>query len=284
MHALLAARDRADVGRSEWSLAGLEQEWSATSFSLEADAVVCELADGSLGGYGAMRPMHTVAAVMPGLEGRGIGSLLLGWAEGRERELGREQHRQAIASGNDAARGLLADAGYAYERSYDRMSIALEDAPPATSVPGVLVRLPRLPQDAHAIHAIDAESFADAGDYLPMTFEEFEEQCLSGAVLARELSGVAVEGGKVVGFLLAERWPEEHAGFVSALGVQPSHQRRGIGTALLTSALALFAAEGLREGLLGVASSNPEALRLYERLGMRSQYRFDAYQRPVARG
>jgi hypothetical protein len=42
-----------------------------------------------------------------------------------------------------------------------------------------------------------------------------------------------------------------------------------------------FASAGLREAQLGVASDNPRALRLYERVGMSARFRVDTYQRPV---
>jgi RimJ/RimL family protein N-acetyltransferase len=36
---------------------------------------------------------------------------------------------------------------------------------------------------------------------------------------------------------------------------------------------------GLREVRLGVASYNPRALHVYERLGMTERFRFDSYER-----
>lgn len=38
---------------------------------------------------------------------------------------------------------------------------------------------------------------------------------------------------------------------------------------------------GLREVRLGVASYNPRALHVYERLGMTERFRFDVYERPA---
>lgn len=42
-----------------------------------------------------------------------------------------------------------------------------------------------------------------------------------------------------------------------------------------------FAAAGLMEAQLGVASDNPNALRLYERVGMSPRLRFYTYERPL---
>jgi mycothiol synthase len=83
-----------------------------------------------------------------------------------------------------------------------------------------------------------------------------------------------------VAFLLARRRDEEGVGFVAILAVDPEHQRRGIGSILLQSAFAGFAVAGLREAMLMVASDNPQALRVYERVGMIVQLQFDIYERP----
>ena len=87
--------------------------------------------------------------------------------------------------------------------------------------------------------------------------------------------------GEIAGFLLSQRWDDEQAGFISILAVHPDHQRRGLASALLRQAFAGFAAAGLREAQLSVASSNPRGLRLYERLGMTPRFRFDVYERPT---
>jgi ribosomal protein S18 acetylase RimI-like enzyme len=63
--------------------------------------------------------------------------------------------------------------------------------------------------------------------------------------------------------------------------VHPEHRGRGLGAALLLDAFARFAAAGLTEAQLGVASDNPRALRLYERVGMYPRFQVDVYERPV---
>jgi ribosomal protein S18 acetylase RimI-like enzyme len=84
-----------------------------------------------------------------------------------------------------------------------------------------------------------------------------------------------------VGFLLSRRWVHEGVGFVDLLGVAPEERRRGLGAALLSTAFAAYAAEGLREAQLGVASDNPRALALYERVGMTARHRIDVLEKPI---
>jgi ribosomal-protein-alanine N-acetyltransferase len=92
---------------------------------------------------------------------------------------------------------------------------------------------------------------------------------------------VAVRADQIVGFLLARRWTAPPVGFVDILAVHPDHQRSGIATALLAEAFWLFSEAGLEDAQLGVASTNPRALRVYEKLGMTPRFRYDTYEKPV---
>lgn len=278
---LLLARDLADLGFADFTLADLQEEWNMSGFQLEADAVLCEDADGTLIGYGAIRRTQALGAVAPEHERRGGGALLLGWLEARERELGRHVHRQAIVNGSRRAEELLNRAGYRYEASYSRMVRTLERLPPIASIPGVEFRDPDVAGDARAIYRLDADSFADSPDYQPMSFETFVAHHLEVHDFAPALSVVAERGTELIGFLLTRLWREEAAGHVDVLAVGPTQQGRGVGTAMVRRALARYAAAGLREAQLGVASTNPRALRLYERLGMSARFRIDVYAKPV---
>jgi ribosomal protein S18 acetylase RimI-like enzyme len=92
---------------------------------------------------------------------------------------------------------------------------------------------------------------------------------------------VVIEGEEIVGFLLAGRRPKDRVAYVHILAVAPERQNRGLGTSMLQSAFAAFAEAGLREVRLGVASYNPRALHVYERLGMIERFRYHVYERPV---
>jgi len=221
--------------------------------------------------------------VAPDHEGRGIGSGLLEWAERRERELGRTCHRQWVAAGDQSAEALLRRAGYTRVRSYWRMVRELVDEPAPAPLPGLTLRPPEVDRDAEALHALDAASFAATADYRPESFEEFRAEHLLAHDLDPALSAVAEDGERIVGFLLARNRPDEGVGFIDLLAVAPDRQRQGLGAMLLRTAFAACAASGLREAQLGVASDNPRALSLYERVGMSPRFRSDIYERPVLR-
>lgn len=283
MLAVVAARELADLGVQVYTLEELRDEWRASEIDLERDARIVESGDGRIVAYASVQRPGSMAVVAPDHEGRGIGSRLLKWTEERERAQGREQHRQWAAAANQSARALLTGAGYRRTRSNWRMTAPLDRVRGPVDAPaGVLLRPVDVDRDAVALHALDDAAFFGFPDYVPESPEEFRKGHLEAHGFDPVLSLVAEQEGRMVGSLLARRRPHEPVGWVAILAVDPDHQGRGIGTALLTNAFAAFAGAGLREAQLGVASFNERALRLYERIGMTPQLRFDIYERPIA--
>jgi mycothiol synthase len=153
------------------------------------------------------------------------------------------------------------------------------DSPPAR----VRLQPVDIEKDAAALHALNKVSFKASPDYQPYSLSAFNEEHLHAHDFDPELSYLAESAGRPVGFLLARRWQDKHVGFIDLLGVHPDHRTRGLATTMLQSAFACFAAAGLREAELGVASDNPNALRLYKRSGMTERSRYDTYERAVDR-
>ena len=279
--ALLVARHTADVGLPLFRLEEVQDEWRSPDVELSRDTLLIEI-DGALAGYAVVHRPGAFAVVAPEHEGRGVGARLLEWVQQRERERAVDAHRQIAASTNARARELFEDAGYRQVRSYWRMARPLDRGITAVDPPPGISLRPLDPDgDGRALHALDAESFASSPDYVPESYEMFVQEHLRAHDVAPELSLVAQDGREVVGFLLARRWQHEGSGYVDLLAVAPSHQRRGIGTALLTHAFAGFASAGLVQAQLGVASDNPRGLRVYEAAGMGPRFRFDVYERPL---
>jgi mycothiol synthase len=279
--AVLAARDLADLGVVDYTLEDLRDEWRGSDVELGRDAQVVELEGGRIVAYAMVRRPGTLAVVHPEHEGQGIGARLLGWAEGRERERGRDAHRQWVAAANASARALLTSAGYRHVGTYSRMVRSLNrDAPSIAEPAGYRLRAVDPARDAADLHGVDAASFAGSADYVPESLAEFAEEHLQAHDFDAALSRVATAGGRIVAFVLSRRWREEGVGYVDVLAVHPEHQGRGLGAALLASAFAAFAAAGLHEAQLGVHSANDKGLRLYERLGMTARHQTDVYERP----
>lgn len=77
---------------------------------------------------------------------------------------------------------------------------------------------------------------------------------------------VAIEGGRVVGFVFA--FARQRVGWITFLCVEPEFRRRGIGTRLLEQALGYLADKGAQTVKLDVEPNNP-AVKLYQRLGFK---------------
>jgi mycothiol synthase len=269
--ALIVARDVADYGAPDYTLADLREEWASGEVDLERDAVVVE-EDGALVAYGLVRAQGAFVTVPPEHEGRGIGTQLLRWAEAHGRR------RQWVAERNAAGHALLAQAGYEPVRHYWRMELALAAPVSAPVLPdGIELRALRPHSDAEALHAISEAAFSANRDYEPESLDAFREEHLEAHDLDPALSLVAERNGRPVGFLLARRW-EEGDGYVDLLAVHPDASGRRLGETLLRTAFAGFAAAGLGSAQLGVASDNPRALRLYQRAGMTQRFRVDVLE------
>lgn len=292
-YAVLLARDEADLGVPGHRLEDLRGEWTSSELSLDDDVRVAVDPAGEVVGWAAVRHEGAFAAVAPAAEGRGAGAALLAWVRSRERDLGRRMHRQVIAAANETGAALLRRAGYLHVRSNHLMHRPISGAPdpvagPATPPVGVSLRALQVDRDGPSVHALDSVAFVTDAGYEPESWASFRDEHLGGDELDPGLSLVAVTGpaggaasGSIVGFLLARRREPELVGFIDILAVAPEAHRRGIGGALLGTALARFAAAGLRAAELEVSSANPPALRLYARHGFTPAHRFDIYEQPA---
>lgn len=280
MARLIAVRTQAELGVVEITADTLRDEWGLSEVDLPADARLVEDEAGRVIGYGILRDVGAYALISPDAEGRGAGTRLLDWLEERSRALGRLTHRQLVASTNQTGAALLAARDYRLAWSEYRMTSRLAGCAAPSAPDGVTIRAFE-PADLEAIHALDNQAFADDPGYVPESLTKFREEHLEAHDSAADLSRVAVIGGRVVGFLISRRWINRSAGYVDVLGVDPHHQGRGIGRALLEAGFAAFAADGLKEAQLSVGSFNPRARRLYESAGMAPRFRQDIYERPI---
>ncbi len=74
------------------------------------------------------------------------------------------------------------------------------------------------------------------------------------------------EGGRAIGYVAVELEPDG-AGYIDFLGVDPGNRGRGVGSALVTSALSALGRRGVTVADLTVRVDNVAARGLYRRLG-----------------
>ena len=145
----------------------------------------------------------------------------------------------------------------------------MNEPPPAPAWPaGIRVRTFRPGEDDRAMYEAQEEAFSDHWGHVTASFDDWMRRTRRHDFDAG-LWLLALDGDRVVATSTNSIIPE-NLGWVSGLGVVPSHRRRGIARAILLQALGDFWRRGLRSVALGVdADSLTGATRLYESVGMR---------------
>jgi ribosomal protein S18 acetylase RimI-like enzyme len=80
---------------------------------------------------------------------------------------------------------------------------------------------------------------------------------------------VAVEGDRIVGHVQVTETGRRAEAEIKNMAVDPSHQRRGIGGALVGAAIALARDDGRSTLVVATAAADTGNLRFYQRLGFR---------------
>jgi mycothiol synthase len=285
---VLLADDLDNAGQSVLDADFLRQEWSREAFDPATNAWVVADGTGTIVGYGQVMLEEPAVAeswgiVHPNYRQRGIGSSLLDRMEERGSELlaglPSARLRNAINSGDSAAAALLQARGFEVVRHFWHMQIDLLRPVEVTQWPrGVEARAIEPPADLLTVHAVLDRAFADDWGYHPQPIDRWAEDHQGSPSFDPTLWLLATEGGKPVGALTASVFGDR--GWVSELGVLPSHRGRGIGGALLRRSFETFAGRGLPRVMLNVDAENPtHATALYERAGMRVINRWDLWER-----
>jgi [ribosomal protein S18]-alanine N-acetyltransferase len=133
------------------------------------------------------------------------------------------------------------------------------------------------PHDFPALHRLDQSCFAPGISYSKTTLHYFLTIASADCV-------VALDGGKIAGFILSEENPP--LGHIMTLDVSEAHRRQGVGSALLHKLESNLALRGVRTILLETAIENEAAVAFWQRHGYRIEAvlkryylsRLDAYE------
>lgn len=225
--------------------------------------------------------------VIPEWRGRGLGTAMLRWSEGRirapaEATGGRWEFAANASSTEPEATALLLDNGYT--AAYTVLEMGLdwaEFAPAAAPPPGIVIRPGRV-ADAAPIARSVIEAYQDeyeGGRYAMDTDAEAEAADLGGEGHDPTLWRVAWDGEAVAGQVLPVI--EGGRAEIFEVSVRPRWRRAGLGRALMSSALL-----ELRERRVEVvrlhtlAEFKTRAVDLYESLGFRTLKAFPRYRKP----
>jgi mycothiol synthase len=258
-----------------------------SDFDPTTDTLFAEV-DGRLVAYGevsrSVRDSTSVyttsGTVHPAWRRRGLGRAILRHNERRLREMaaGHEDPGGRVLNAwidDDAggARELLEAEGYRPVRyGFAMIRPRLDDLPEAPLPDGLEIRAVR-PQDHRAIYDADTEAFLDHWGARERTDEDFAAM-FAAPYLDTSLWRVGWDGDEVAGSVMAAIWPTENErldvrrAWLEHISVRRPWRRRGLGRALIVSALDGLRERGIDEAMLGVDGENPTgALGLYESLG-----------------
>lgn len=133
---------------------------------------------------------------------------------------------------------------------------------PPSHLPDGVVITTLTADDAAPVHALLELAYANGFGCVPGSMLDWWNGLLADSEFDRNLAFVAKAGDEAVGFCLC--WTSS---FVKDLVVAPLWRNRGIGTALLATALAALKARGATEVALKVDIYNGTAQRLYRQFG-----------------
>ena len=286
--------DEALFGTAESSRAWIEESWRSDWVDLPTMTLLVFSADGALVASAeleAIDPAKEIGAfarVHPGHLGRGVGSAVLAWTETGAAALIHRDTRtplhHSVAAVDEAARNLMTDRGYRHVRTEWHMRMDLptgyEPGPPP---PEVTIR-PSIEgvDDVGIWEALDT-AFRTHFGYQPVGLEQWWDNTRRAGHYDPSLMLVAEQAGRIVGASYQYVLADDGIGWVGDLGVRPEMQGRGIGSALLRSALADLSRRGLRIAELNVDSQNESgAVQLYRKVGMTVVREWLDYERSIA--
>lgn len=179
----------------------------------------------------------------------------------------------------DATAAALAAAGLEFAIGEDEMTRATGDLPIAELPVRLLARAWDKSTAPLFFHAY-SEAFRDRPGFPNWEESRWRTAFTSDEAFRPDLSTVVMDGPEPAAFAVI--WVEDGTGWITQMGVRPEWRGRGLGEAMLVRALRHFAAEGIETAALEVATNNPRARALYERLGFNELSSYRSWRKTLA--
>jgi ribosomal protein S18 acetylase RimI-like enzyme len=255
--------DRFEYGVPDYDRDELLSEWGDPGVDLARDAFVTE------GAYGLVLHRDARAWVHPDHRGKGIGAALADRLETRARERELPHLNQHLASRDTAGRAMLEARGYVFTHAYAFLEL------PAAAVgdlPHGGVRPYDAGRDEAAMQALLVREFRDDGGRIDPLEVVLGRRPDFGLWFVADAS----DGG-LAGAMRAEL-REQERGYIAAVATDTAHRGRGIASALIGTVARALVQRGATVVYLSVRSTNPGALRLYQRLGFAGDWDTDEFR------
>jgi ribosomal protein S18 acetylase RimI-like enzyme len=274
----------------------LRQHLRAAGRDRSADVRIWERHTGELAAIATIWDgMSLIFCIHPEALSEDLTAEILGWGLARARELARRRGEQAalfvpICAGDRQAAALLERHGFAPE-DWELLRMIRSLAEP--------IAAPRFPEGFTLRPISSAHELAAAT-------EIYQEVFVAGASIVRDRLALArssdhiqaidlvavAPDGAFAAFCLCTAGAGETArpgrreGWIDLVGTRPAYRRLGLGRAVLLAGLQQLAAFGADQALLGTASWNVAAQRLFASVGFRllHQVRWYAWLDDATRG
>lgn len=220
---------------------------------------------------------------------RGLGNAILAWAEtaAREHFTGRLAAAESATfrvdvdtPGDDAAR-LYERHGLSLAVAEDEMTRPLDDLPNVPIPPGYTVRHWDRMSAPLFYHAYDS-AFRDRPGFPGWDETRWCATYTGSEDFQPRHCMVVLDGPEPAGYAVC--WVEGDTGWVIQMGVRPEWRGQGLGAAILSQVMQSFAAAGLKTAALEVATNNPTARRLYERMGFARTHSWQSWRKTLSAG
>ncbi|MFF9126418.1 GNAT family N-acetyltransferase [Streptomyces sp. NPDC014889] len=215
--------------------------------------------------------------VHPRHRGRGLGALLLDWAEARARQAGSGQIVQTVPDDDAKAVALLRSRGYEPMVTEWLLEFAMPDEPAAPEPPAGITVRPFRPGDEHTAHQLIEDAF-DEWQQRRNTYQEWAQHTVERPTFAPAMSVLAFDDGQLVGATIALDLPEAGEGWIEQVAVRRDHRGQGIARLLLLHSFRAFHRHGRRTCILGTHSETG-ALTLYLHVGMQVRHSSTVYRK-----
>jgi mycothiol synthase len=219
------------------------------------------------------------AFVHPEWTGRGLGAAMVDWLEEEAGRRGLAVARTSALAADEPAVRLLAARGFAPIRHFYRMAIDLDAPPPEPEWPaGFEVSTFRPGEDEEVLHAVTEEAFAEHWGHEARDLDAWQRTVFGAPWWDPSLVYLVRQGDEVVAAEVNS--VRFGAGWVGTIGTLKPWRGRGLGRALLLTALGEFYRRGESRVRLAVDAGNETgATQLYESVGMRIAWQADVYEK-----
>ncbi|MBN2499667.1 MAG: GNAT family N-acetyltransferase [Anaerolineales bacterium] len=284
---LVVACDIAELGEPDTDLEDIQGGWE--DIDLSQDAWLVSDAAGTLIGYAAVfsrfdrftfdtyaHPDHATVELHRGL---------FDLCEQRARQrlqtenLDKGQVTLYTSHTNHDLNQIVEAAGFYLKKYHYQLEIELDAPPSAPTWPeGSELRNFIPGQDERATFDFIQTAF-DRPGRTPPSYEDWHSFMVGHPLFNPDLWFLLYAGESIIGAALCFDYAQ--SGWVRQLGVLPTHQRQGIGAALLQHVFGVFFQRGKPRIGLAVESENPNAIAFYERVGMKPLHQYNEYQKEL---